>query len=211
MDLQMLAPREYCRIEADPTQYYHMPIIGRAYRSRLSRCIALLPPGNRVLEIGYGSGVSFINLSRKFDEIHGIDPHDRAEEVSATFVERQLNLQLRQGSVLRLPYADGSFDAALAVSIHEHLQPEQQPIAFAEIRRVLAPGACYVVGVPGMNPLMTAAFLALGWNIHKHHFCSEKQVLNAMGSAFDIDARRYWPAILPRPMTAYVCARGWKR
>ena len=156
-------------------------------------------------------GVSFLSLARKFDEIHGIDPHDQSENVSATFAERRLNLHLRQGSVLRLPYADGAFDAALAVSIHEHLQPEQQPIAFAEVRRVLAPGACYVVGVPGMNPVMTAAFLALGWNIHEHHFCSEKQVLGAMNTALDVDVLHYWPAILPKPITAYVCARGWKR
>ena len=211
LELAMLAPSAYCRIEADPTRYYHAPIFGGWYRSRLARCIDLLPRGKRVLEVGYGSGVSFLSLGEKYEEIHGVDPHGHAADVSSTFAHTDLNLHLETGSVLNLPYEDVTFDAALAVSIHEHLPFERQSIAFAEVRRVLAPGGCYVVGVPGMNPLMTAAFFAMGWNIHDHHFCSEKQVLSVMRKHLDVDAPSYWPALLPRPITAYVCARGWKR
>lgn len=211
MELQMLAPAEYVRIENDPTPYYSVPFLGSLYRKRVTRCLSLLPAGRRVLEVGYGTGVSFLNLGRKFDQIHGIDLHDYAQDVSCSFASAGLNLHLRQGSVLSLPYESDSFDAALAISIHEHLLVEDQQAAFAEVRRVLRPGGCYVIGVPGLNPLMVAAFYALGWKIRRHHHSSEKQVLGTMRQTFRVDAACYHPRLWPRSLTTYVCARGWKR
>ena len=139
MKLEMLASHEYCRPVDDPIKFYWTPVFGRLYRNRVARCISLLPPGARVLEIGYGSGVTFPTLRTKFDEIHGVDLHDHAADVDQTFENRKLNLHLRQGNILRLPYEDDSFDAALAISIHEHLRVDQQAAAFQEIRRVLRP------------------------------------------------------------------------
>ncbi len=212
MHLQTLAPAKYIRTgDSDPVPWYHFPVLGHLYRKRVARCISLLPQGHSVLEAGYGSGVSFLNLSRKFDEIHGIDLHERAEDVVNSFRGTGLNLHLRQGNILDLPYADASLDAALAVSIHEHLAPAEQARAFAEIYRVLRPGGCYVVGVPGLNMLMTTAFYLLGHRIREHHLTSEKEVLAAMGRHFDIDAASYTPRPLPASLTCYVYARGWKR
>ena len=210
MELQMLAPSEYVRIQDDPTRYYRVPLLGWIYRRRVARCISLLPEGGRVLEIGYGSGVSFLNLSRKFPEIHGIDLHTHADEVAHSFAHTHSNLHLRQGDVRALPYEDGSFDAAIAVSIHEHLPPDTQDEAFAEIRRVLVPGGCYVVGVPGVNAMMTAAFYALGWDIRPYHISKETRVLEAMRRVLAMDVTRYWPTSWLKSQTAYVCARAWK-
>ena len=211
MELQMLAPSEYVRIQDDPTRYYRVPLLGWIYRRRVARCISMLPAGGRVLEIGYGSGVSFLNLSQKFSEIHGIDLHAHSDEVAHSFTHTQSNIHLRQGDVRALPYEDGSFDAAIAVSIHEHLPPDTQDEAFAEVRRVLAPGGCYVVGVPGVNAMMTTAFYALGWDIRPYHISKETRVLEAMGHALTMDVTRYWPRLWLKSQTAYVCARAWKR
>lgn len=210
MELQMLAPSEYCQIERDPTRYYHTPVLGRMYRSRVLRGIAELPVGHSVLDIGYGSGVAFINLAQKFNEIHGIDIHDRSTEVARSFDSFGLNLSLRQGSIFELPYEDNSLDAAIAISLHEHLPPDMQQRAFAEVHRVLKPGGCYVVGVPGVHALMTAAFGAMGWNINLQHICTHMRVLDEMRNNFDVDTETFWPSFFPKRYTAYVTVRGRK-
>lgn len=210
MELQMLAPSQYVSIKDDPTKYYYLPLLGWMYRNRVVRCVSMLPDGDNILEVGYGSGVAFLNLSEKYKEIHGIDPHNKISEVKNSFNYMGLNLHLRKGSVLSLPYEDNTFDSAIAISIHEHLKSEEQQTAFSEIRRVLKPGGCYVVGVPGMNPLMIGVFHLMGWNIRNHHFCSEKQVLTAMQAVLDVDAATYSPRFWPRSLTTYLCIRGWK-
>lgn len=212
MELQLLASGGYHRTsDADPVRYYRWPIIGRLYSRRVLRCIDLLPEDRRVLEIGYGSGISFLNLAQKFDEIHGVDLHDRPGEVAQSFTEAGLQPRLKQGTITSLPYDDDSFDAALAISIHEEIPPEQQARAFAEVRRVVRPGGYYVVGVPGVNAMMTLGFFALGCDIRKWHVTTEKQVLNAMRQDFDVDVTAYSPSFFPQSMTTYVAMRGWKR
>ena len=212
MELQMLAAHEYSwTSDADPIRYYRMPLIGRLFQRRVAHCVELLPAGERVLEVGYGSGVSFLNLSRRFREIHGLDVHARADEVSRSFTTAGLDLRLRRGSIEKTPYEDATFDAALAISVHEEIPLEQQQAAFREIHRILRPGGCYVVGVPGVNVLMNTALYALGCNIGQYHVTTERQVQAIMSEHFDVDVARYTPFFLPRRLTTYVYLRGWKR
>lgn len=207
----MLAPAQYCRIEHDPTRYYHMPVLGRVYRRRVTRCIEKLPAGHSILDIGYGSGVSFLALAEKFNEIHGADIHDATREVTESFAGTGINLLLRQASIFDLPYEDNTLDAAVAISLHEHLSPSDQRRAFSEVHRVLKPGGCYVIGVPGVHAFMTLAFYAIGWRINKHHICTHSQILGAMGDVLDVDDATHWPVWMSRRFPAYVAARGWKR
>ncbi len=214
MDLQMLAAGRYSRTsDADPIRYYRLPIIGRLYRRRVARCIELLTPGRRILEVGYGSGVSFLNLAERFEEIHGLDMHDRADEVARSFESSGIRnrLHLRNGSITSLPHENEWFDSALAISIHEELPLDLQDSAFREIHRVLQPGGCYVVGVPGVNILMNTALCALGCNIGEYHVTTDQQVVDAMSRHFDVDTVRYAPWFLPASLTTYVFIRGWKR
>jgi ubiquinone/menaquinone biosynthesis C-methylase UbiE len=210
MSLQMMPIAAYYQHTDDPIKFYRTPVFGRLYRRRVARCLELLPPGQRVLEIGYGSGVSFLNLAQKFDQIHGIDLHDHADDVAHSFASSNLDLHLRRGNVLNLPFADATFDSAVAISIHEHLQPAEQRQAFGEVRRVLKPGGSYVVGVPGMNLLMTVGLRMLGCDIHQTHFSSETQVLAAMRDHFDVDATRYQRLCGLKRCTMYLSMRGRK-
>lgn len=212
VQLQMLDADAYHRTgDADPIEYYRVPLIGRLFAKRVTDCLSLLPEGRRVLDVGYGSGVSFLNLAEKFDEIHGIDPHAHALDVEKSFRAAGLTPRLRQGTITALPYENDTFDAAVAISIHEEIPPEVQARAFAEIRRVVRPGGCYVVGVPGVNAMMTLGFLALGCDMRKWHITTERQVLAAMRERFEVDRTKYSPAFLPRSMTTYLAMRGWKR
>ncbi len=179
--LKLLKPHEYVGVDRgrDPIRYYHWPVLGRMYRRRVEMCLEECAGGEKILEVGFGSGLSFLNLREKYREIHGIDLEADAQAVQQAFTRRQIPTHLRNGNVLDLPYENDTFDTVLLISILEHLKPQDQLRAFAEIRRVLKPGGQVVYGVPIERPLMVFMFRMLGFDIRQHHFSTEKDVAQA--------------------------------
>ena len=184
--LKLLPYAEYAGVDRDdPLRFYFWPIIGKMYRRRIELCLAECTGGWRVLEVGFGSGVAFANLSETYEEIHGLDLNAPVEEVGAVFKARQIETHLRNGSVLSMPYEDNFFDTVLLISILEHLKPSELDEAFRRISRVLKPGGQVVYGVPIERRLMVLVFRLLGFNIREHHFSTEQDVCAAAGRAFN--------------------------
>jgi SAM-dependent methyltransferase len=109
--------------------------------------LGALPARTRVLDAGCGEGV-LVDEFRDRLTIEGIDPHYGSARV-------------RQGSLLALPYADGSFDRALCLDVLEHLTFDEQPRALAELRRVLVPGGELYVTVPNLAHLQSRVHFLL--------------------------------------------------
>ena len=193
--LRMLPLSFYFRSDKDdPLPLYYLPLFGNLYRGRIELCLNALKPGQRVLEVGYGSGTSFLNLAGMYQEIYGIDLHRHASLVQDTFARVGIETQLCTASLLHLPYPDCFFDAVLCISILEHLQVDQQPLAMDEIHRVLKPSGQFVYGVPVERPLMQAGFRLLGYDIRKYHFSTERDVAAAADARFRrISIQRYQP------------------
>jgi len=162
--------------KSDPISFYYWPVLGRMYRRRVEFCLAQCTGGERILEVGFGSGVTFLNLNTKYSEIHGIDLTSKADTVQTMFEARNIKTLLLNGNVLDLPYRDKVFDSVLLISILEHLEPDDLEKAFREIRRVLKHGGQVVYGVPVERPFMALMFLCLGYDIRKYHFSTEQQV-----------------------------------
>lgn len=181
--LKLLPYREYVGVDRDdPLRFYFWPVLGRMYRRRIELCLGQCAGGQRVLEVGFGSGVTFLNLHEVYEEIHGLDLNASVEQVSGLFKAKQINTHLQNGSVLSMPYEDDFFDTVLLISILEHLKPSEQVQAFQEIRRILKPKGQVVYGVPIERAFMVLMFRFLGYNIREHHFSTEKDVLNAAQS-----------------------------
>lgn len=181
----MLPVKNYIGVDSDnPIRFYRFPFIGAYYRRRVELCLSELKPGERILEVGFGSGVTFLNLNKLYREIHGIDTSADVELVSGIFDREQVKTFLKNGSVLSMPYPDNYFDSVLLISILEHLKPEELSGAFAEIRRVLKITGQVVYGVPVERPLMTFFFKLLGYQIEEFHFSSEKDVFTAAQNSF---------------------------
>jgi ubiquinone/menaquinone biosynthesis C-methylase UbiE len=185
-DLKFLPRGEYAGVDPhDPLRFYYWPVIGKLYQRRVKMCLAECTGGKRVLEVGFGSGLTFLNLHDIYDEIYGLDLKAPVNEVAKMFERRSLETKLINGSVLQMPYEDGFFDTVLLISILEHLKPEQLKQAFSEIRRVLRKNGQVVYGVPVESPFMVFAFRMLGYDIRLHHFSTEKEVHFSAASFFD--------------------------
>jgi ubiquinone/menaquinone biosynthesis C-methylase UbiE len=181
--LKLLPRAEYRGVNGDdPIRFYYWPILGQMYRRRVELCLARCAGGERILEIGFGSGLTFLNLCDHYREIHGLDLTADVQRVTEVFLARGIAADLRQGTVLQMPYPDNHFDTVLLISILEHLKPPDLTTAFSEIRRVLCPGGQVIYGVPIERPLMVFMFRLLGYDIRQHHFSTEKDVAAAAGA-----------------------------
>jgi ubiquinone/menaquinone biosynthesis C-methylase UbiE len=103
-------------------------------------------PGERVVEIGYGTGHSLValaNAAGQTGQVAGVDISDGMREVAARRVaEAGLSerVDLRVAAVPPMDWPDARFDAASMSFTLELFPLDQIPVVLAEIRRVLRPG-----------------------------------------------------------------------
>jgi ubiquinone/menaquinone biosynthesis C-methylase UbiE len=168
----------------DPIEYYRKPLLGRVFRERINRGLRLLPSRrfSSALEVGYGAGAVLLSLAPGVDELHGLDLDADPVSVQRLLQSRGVSALLRQGSVYELPYADATFDLVVSFSMFEHLHEYEKGLA--EVARVMRPNGLFLLGMPAVNKLMEAAFLAIGFKgINDHHVTTPRQVEQAFAAA----------------------------
>jgi ubiquinone/menaquinone biosynthesis C-methylase UbiE len=100
-------------------------------------------PGQRVLEIGCGTGNLLLLVKRLHPGVvaTGLDPDPKALARARRKAERAgLAVTLDQGFAGELPYPDASVDRVLSAFMFHHLDPDERRAALREVRRVLVPG-----------------------------------------------------------------------
>ncbi len=112
------------------------------------------PMGDHVLEVGPGPGRTTEVLKKMFERMTAVElDHDLA-----TALRERLgggNLEVVEADATALPMADGTFSAAISLTMLHHVPaPELQDRLFAEVRRVLRPGGVFV----GSDNLDTPVF-----------------------------------------------------
>lgn len=124
----------------------------------------------RVLDVGTGLADiprALVHLARqrgKAIEVVGLDLNGRILAMAAEATERFPEIQLVEGDGLALPYAPGTFDAALNHLALHHLPPESHVRFFQELDRVVRPGGAVLVGDlerSYLNLALARPFLAL--------------------------------------------------
>jgi ubiquinone/menaquinone biosynthesis C-methylase UbiE len=148
-------------------------IMARTNRKVASWAIDLLgvSPSDRVLEVGFGPGVGIqlLTKSASSGRVVGVDYSkemvEQARVRNAKAIEAGL-VDLREGSVERLPFKDETFNSALAVNSMQ-VWPDAMA-GLRELRRVMKPGGRIALaftrhsGQPksGLTDALTAARFA---------------------------------------------------
>lgn len=115
------------------------PLLGSKIRNDQLRAFLDLVPGDRVVDLGCGSGRAMIWNHDTGASFTGID-------ISAFFAREALDrCDLLLGDLRRLPLADGAFTKAWSLDVLEHLSPQALHEMLSEANRVLADnGALFV-------------------------------------------------------------------
>ena len=118
-----------------------------------------IPRQARVVEVGCGDGYGVEILSRHVDRMVGLDVDERVVQ-HATKRYASENCSFRVYDGVRIPFPDGSFDAALSFQVIEHVEDDSQYVA--EIRRVLVSSGVLYLTTP--NRLLRVAAGKKPWN-----------------------------------------------
>jgi ubiquinone/menaquinone biosynthesis C-methylase UbiE len=141
-----------------------------AYAQSIKRTRAALAPGDRVLEIGCGTGILTLGIASEVESVIGTDISPEMIAVARRKAEAQDvdNVTFRVADGYELPFEAASFDAVLIFNtLHVVKEPET---LLGEARRLLKPGGplitatdCYAEPVPLRIKLMLVAQTLLKW------------------------------------------------
>ncbi len=111
-----------------------VPLLGAGVRQRAIRRLLKLTRDDRLIELGCGNGKFLFWNRKQADWVVGIDP-------APLFAEEALRrIDLCRADARNLPFADGTFTAAMSIDVLEHLTLDGVRTYLGEARRILTPG-----------------------------------------------------------------------
>jgi ubiquinone/menaquinone biosynthesis C-methylase UbiE len=102
-------------------------------------------PGEKILEIGFGTGHALIHLGRAVGEtgrVSGIDLSPGMHAISRWRVKKskmETRISVQLGDAIQLPFHDYQFQAVFMSFTLELFETSEIPVVLAECRRVLMP------------------------------------------------------------------------
>jgi ubiquinone/menaquinone biosynthesis C-methylase UbiE len=127
---------------------------------------AQVQPGERVLDLGCGTGELTLALKRRQPAAHvfGLDPDPKALALAQQKGRAAgCEIEWQQGYAGRAPFPAHSFDRVVSSLVIHHLESAQKREAFGDVRRLLRAGGWFHVldfGPPhgGIERVLSAAF-----------------------------------------------------
>lgn len=161
--------------------------------------------GDRVLDVGCGSGVVTREIARRVGPTGcavGVDPSPALLAIARDLAEVEGlggRVELQEGSALALPFADGAFDVAIAVTVLSHMPGAEG--AIPEMARVVRPGGR--MGVFDLDTDMTSV-------THPDRVLT-RRIIAAASDANAVDGwlSRRLPLLFVRAGLQHVRARGF--
>jgi len=152
-----------------------------------------LRPGDRVLDVGCGTGSLDILLKRLFPavDVIGVDPDPEALARARRKAERaDVSLQFDQGFADALKYPADTFNHVFSSYMFHHLQKSEKEKTLREIYRVLKPaGYLHLLDFEGPESNVGSPLPCL---LHSHHLLkdnSEGRIVRLMTEAGFADVK----------------------
>ena len=157
----MVIPAEPDRARAYDA-WYETALGAAAHRIelRLIETVAAPTRGERALDVGCGTGIYTAWLAEQGLEVTGLDLDPAMLAAART---KAPGAQLLAGDATALPFAEGEFDLALAVTLLCFLDAAERRAAARELLRVVRPGGRVVVGELARYSLWAAQRRVNGW------------------------------------------------
>lgn len=186
--------------------------------AQVRRALALpgVPQSGRLLELGCGDGCITVRLARELPfAVSGVDIVPLAVALAAQ--REGVELELRQGSVLALPWPDGHFDAVVDGNLLHCIVLGDRARCLAEAWRVLAPGGALIVMCLAGDPPPSAVFAfdpvtrcQIRDGVAGRHFATQESLLAELTAAgFEIAAHWLNPATHAEECDEMVVAARW--
>ena len=197
--------------------------------------LRLLDGGERLLDVGCGSGSLMFKARDKFKEVYGIDISlSRIDEAKKIALERFKAIKNIHFSVCnineKIDFPDKTFDTATCIAVIEHVFDPY--FVVSEINRVLKDGGIFIAEVPniayikqrikllfGKLPVTSSPhnWKEIGWDGgHLHYFTKQSfcklleecgfKILKVIGSGLFAKFRNFYPSLL----TGDICVKAKK-
>jgi ubiquinone/menaquinone biosynthesis C-methylase UbiE len=162
----MTENREILRVEGEIKKTYgklskiYATLEGRFEKKLRERGLKILDiqKGNAVLEIGFGTGFTLVDLAKAVGEtgrVYGVDVTPEMVQLAKKRLEKEqvlTNVELSEADARKMPYEDNMFDAVYLAGVLELFDTPDIPKVLAEIKRVLKPdGKLEAVGIEKEN------------------------------------------------------------
>ena len=189
---------------------YYSWYAGWFYRHRLKMVADALDTVHveKSLDIGTGSGIFLKQLLKHADHVTGIDIHKTYNGVYKMLEQEgvdQSRVELREGSILEIPFPDASYDVVTCISVLEHFA-DPYP-ALSEIKRVLKPGGIFIWGCPAKSRFTDFLFKSLGYDSDNIHPGNHRKILATTQENFSVESIQQFPFAA---MPMYVVCRARK-
>jgi len=95
--------------------------------------------GDKVLDVGCGTGENALYLAEKGFTVIGVDLTNRAiSAAKAKAAEKKLKVDFREGNALSLDFKDSAFDNVIDSGLFHTFADDDRPVYAREVARVLA-------------------------------------------------------------------------
>lgn len=176
----------------------------RRWRRKTRICLEL-QPGDRVLDLAAGTGVSTVELARSGAEAVACDFSLGMLRAGRAIRARRNAVPFVAGDAMHLPFRDGAFDAAVISFGLRNVA--DVPLALREMARVVRPGGRLVIcefSRPTWSPFRA---LYLNYLMRALPWVARRVSSNAEAYVYLAESIRAWPA--QDELAASIAANGW--